>query len=80
MALELKINSNDLQNGSHLACCHHFMTMICGKSFSGLLEKLETLPSQTGPFSLKYQGFDRKQSQHKGITLFSKSLNPNIFI
>ena len=80
MAMELKINSNDLQKGWDLACCHHFTNMVRGKSFSGLLDKLDTLHSQIRPFSLKYQGFDRKQSKHKGITLFLNPLNPNIFI
>ena len=49
--------------------------MVRGKRFNGSLDKLDTLPSQTGPFSLKYQGFDRKQSQQKGSTLLSIHTN-----
>ena len=54
--------------------------MVRGKSFSGLLNKLDKLRVQTRPFLSKYRGFDRKQPYNKGITLFLNLLNPKLFI
>ena len=70
MTMKLKSTASKLWNGWKLAWFHNFTHLACAKMLRGLREKVDALRLQTGQSPSKYEGFERKLVNYKGISFF----------